>query len=146
MERFEEKVIDLVDVVSGPDLEKVEKKPTSPDLAKKIEETVELKNVEMEDRFKQEMEQAFIDISGPEPEATTKNDDTELEIMVRKEIEKVIQSAIGDNLQKMIQEILVRKVEKAMAGEDIPQLIRECLTLEVEKAIAREIEILKSPK
>jgi tRNA A37 N6-isopentenylltransferase MiaA len=122
MERYEEKIIDLVDVVGGPEWEQTEKKSSPKDLAQKIEETVERKQSETGSLFKEEVEKASVFDQKPEtPEPAVSSD---LEILIRNEVERVLRSSIGDNIQKMI---------------------RDILTQEVEKAIAREIEILKNP-
>ena len=93
MEKFEEKIIDLVDVITEPD-------PS---------------------RIKEMFSRA---VPVPEAESPPEKEPTDLEILVRKEVERLLKTAISENIQGMIKEIL---------------------TLEVEKAIAREIEFLKKP-
>jgi hypothetical protein len=86
MDRFEEKIIDLVDVISDPDADRPkEANPNPTDVTIKASPTI--------------MEHS------------------DLESMVRKEVDLLIRSTIQENIQKMIKEVLIQEVEKAVARE-----------------------------
>jgi hypothetical protein len=87
MENFEEKIIDLVDVIAEPDPARL--KPDTP-AAVSAEET------------------QSVDL-GKKPD--------EFEGMVRREVETMLRTMIGDQIQAMIKDILTQEVEKAIARE-----------------------------
>lgn len=87
MEKFEEKIIDLVDVIAEPD-------PSRLSL-----ETPAVVSAE---------EPQPIDL-GTKPDA--------FEEMVHKEVERMLRSMIGDQIQTMIKDILTQEIEKAIAQE-----------------------------
>jgi hypothetical protein len=98
MEKFEDKIIDLVDVIAEPDLDRPrESNPTPVATPLKTSES---------------------GIGIEELAASSAGIETaELEPLVRKEVERLIKSTINETIQKMIREILVQEVEKAIARE-----------------------------
>ncbi|MBI4765664.1 MAG: hypothetical protein HY787_13830 [Deltaproteobacteria bacterium] len=86
MEKFEEKIIDLVDIVSEPD-------PNRPGESIPASDAPPLRT------------------------SPTGIETSDLESLVRKEVERLIKSTIDENIQKMIREILVQEVQKAIARE-----------------------------
>jgi hypothetical protein len=87
MENFEEKVIDLVDVIAEPDPGRL--KPEPPE-AVSAEETQPVDLGKMPDEF---------------------------EGLVRREVETMLRTMISEQIQAMIKEILAQEVEKAIARE-----------------------------
>jgi hypothetical protein len=125
MERFEERIIDLVDVVSEPESGR---KPdlTSPSgLIPNKQTSEEIKPAHQLSSFLDEVGKASNGSLHPDLGAADKPIPQDLETLVRDEVERLLRSTINEQLQKMI---------------------REVLTQEVEKAIAREIELLKNPE
>jgi hypothetical protein len=122
MERFEEKIIDLVDVIAESETKHPVEKKSTIELSPDRQPSTDINHSEHESMFQREVEKASIIALDQESNAPLKTVSNELEALVRSEVERLVRSTINENIQK---------------------LIREILTQEVEKAIAREIEILK---
>ena len=91
MEKLEEKIIDLVDVIAEPDPSRL--RPEAPAI-ESVDEPPE----------------------GP-PETPAGTSPDEFEALVRREVEKMLRSMIGDHIQAMIKEILAQEIEKAISRE-----------------------------
>jgi hypothetical protein len=87
MEKFEEKIIDLVDVVAEP----------------------------VPGRMKEMPAAATVPVQ--ESESSSEKEPKDLEILVRKEVERLLKSTINENIQGIIKEILTQEIEKAIARE-----------------------------
>ncbi len=98
MEKLEDKIIDLVDVVSEPDPERPKEANPSPAASPLETSSSESGTAEQ--------------CGSPAGVGTA-----ELESLVRKEVERLMKTTINENIQKMIREILVQEVEKAIARE-----------------------------
>lgn len=114
MERFEEKIIDLVDVVAGPEgFEKTSLKG----LSLEGQHPAEIKHNEPGPLFQKEVEKVSTTISPEEVKTIHPTDPKELETLVRSEVDRLLRSTIEESLPKMIREILTQEVEKAIARE-----------------------------
>ncbi len=86
MEKFEENIVDLVDVIAEPD----------PGRMKEMSKTA-----------------VPIQKSESPPEKAPED----LEVLIRKEVERLLKTTINENIQEIIKEILTQEVEKAIARE-----------------------------
>ncbi|MFH0787535.1 MAG: DUF2497 domain-containing protein [Pseudomonadota bacterium] len=117
MERFEEKIIDLVDVVAGPELDRGFEKTSLMGLSLEGQHPADIKHPETESFFQKEVEKVSTPISREEVKTIHPTDPKELETLVRSEVDRLLRATIDENLPKMIREILTQEVEKAIARE-----------------------------
>jgi hypothetical protein len=140
MEIFEEKIIDLVDVIAEPDPSRTPEKA----LIKNPEEKTVIQSPP-----------AFVETpvknSEGKPDVRSIPEQTDFEKIIHKEVEQTLQDMVGEHIQKQIDlEIMIKKeIEQSLRsiiGEHIQSIIKEILAQEIQKAITREIEGLKKTK
>ncbi len=117
MERFEEKIIDLVDVVAGPELDRGFEKTSLMGLSLEGQHRAEIKHPEPESLFQKEVKKVSTTVISLETKTPHPTDPKELETLVRSEVDRLLRATINETLPKMIREILTREVEKAIARE-----------------------------
>jgi hypothetical protein len=98
MEKSEEKIIDLVDVIAEPDPNRVPKALPVAAPEKRVEFPSESGNRDFGKMVQEEVEQ-------------------NLHSMVREEVERILQTMVGEKIETMIKEILTQEIEKAIARE-----------------------------
>ncbi|HMK66476.1 MAG TPA: hypothetical protein VK564_11810 [Thermodesulfobacteriota bacterium] len=137
MEKYEEKIIDLVDVIAEPEAGRLPEKAPINDLAEKTEIKVASSPAVAPVMPTEEKSKP---LSSPEPADFEKLVHMEVEQNLRTMIEEYFKKESG--LDQMVKQEVERSL-RSMIGEHIQSMVKEVLAQEVQKAIAREIEGLK---
>jgi hypothetical protein len=140
MEKYEEKIIDLVDVIAEPEAGRLPEKTPIKDLAEKTEIKAAAP--------------PFGAAVMPQEEKPTQHSAPE-----QADFEKLVHMEVEHNLRTMLEayfkkesgldQMVKQEIEQAlrsMVDEHIQGMIKEVMAQEIQKAITREIEGLKKTK
>jgi hypothetical protein len=140
MEKYEEKIIDLVDVIAEPEAGLLPEKAPVKDLA----ETTEIKAASSP--F-----EASVIPREEKPTQPSASEQADFEKLVHMEVEQNLRTMVEERFKKDsgLDQMVKQEIEhslRGMIGEQIQGMIKEVLAQEVQKAITREIEGLKKTK